>query len=443
MAEQVKKPGKLNRMKSTALAGKMVNEHWNKVFNAPSSGKPLLFYDGYILSPFFQTADTIWAHGEAFSALLAARHEELPPQRESERRGYNRELCSYARTHMGCALCTARGYPEDFPPESIAKDLPKPDILVSVYPQCNTGLLWDDFNHRLFGVDKVPKFNINLPLLTGAGVAPGDKSYMNGPQFKEAVEYVKMQLIEFSKFLAAETGKPFDWDKFGELMMYAKKAGEFRNEGMEMAMKATPCPASFFDWAAAIAPVNFGEIGPERVAIFQAMKDEVEERIKNGVGAVQNERYRLYWDGIMNWNKLGALAKKFAEFDACMVSGRYAQEGFWQHPELIDLNNPLDGFVANLLSCPSNHGIRPATEMTERLVKDGKLDGIVFHTARTCRSMTNQILLLQETASRKWGIATTSFEGDTTDESFYQDEILNKHLEALFEAIDARRALNR
>ena len=40
------------------------------------------------------------------------------------------------------------------------------------------------------------------------------------------------------------------------------------------------------------------------------------------VPALQNERYRLYFDGIMNWNKLGWLAKRFADTGAPVVGPR-------------------------------------------------------------------------------------------------------------------------
>ena len=49
-----------------------------------------------------------------------------------------------------------------------------------------------------------------------------------------------------------------------------------------------------------------------------------------------NERYRLVWDGIMNWNKLGWLADKFARHGAAVVAGRYTHNAFWQEPQLID-----------------------------------------------------------------------------------------------------------
>jgi len=438
MIEQAVKKSKLNRIKSTGLASKMVNDHWEKVFNAKQNGKLFIAYDGYTLPPFFQTVGVEWAHCEAFSALLAARHQEIPPQQETERRGYNRELCSYARTHIGCEFFSMYGYPDDYPEDNYAKNLPAPNAIVSVYPQCNTGLLWDDFNYRFFGIDKVKKFNVHLPVLTGAGTEP--PYYMRGPQFEESVEYVKMQLVELVKFLEDFTGKTFDWDKFKEIMGYIKKAATLRVEGMNLANAAKPCPASFFDWSATIAPISFCEAGPELVNVYQSMKDEIEDRIAKGIGSVENERYRLYWDGIMNWNKLGALAKKFAGFDACVVNGRYTHEGFWQHPELIDLDDPLTGYAANLCGCPANHSILPLIELTERLIKEGNIDGMILHAARTCRSMSNPQVMLENAAATRFGVSTTSFEGDVTDESFYQDELLNKRFETLLETIDARRA---
>ncbi len=428
---------KSNRMNSTRLAGKMVNDHWNRVFDA-GNNRPLVWYEGSVVTAFYQAMGMEWAHGEAFSALLAARHMELPPQKEAERRGYNRELCSYARTHMGCALFTDRGYPADLPADSIAKDLPRPDIIVSAYPQCNTGLIWDDFSHRLFGIDKVPKFNIHIPFLTGAGCE--GYSYMNGPQYEEAKAYLKKQLVHLTEFLAAYMGKPFDWAKFTEIMDYIKQSATLRQEGMNLSMEATPCPASFFDWSSVIAPISFCEAGPENVAVFQSMLDEVKQRIADGVGAVQNERYRLYWDGIANCHKLGGLSRKVAAFDCCMVSGRYTNIAFWANPDRINLDDPLDGYADNILACCSNHGYRPLMDVTAELVKRGKIDGMVLHSARTCRSMSNPLVMIQEAANRRFGVCTTSFEGDTVDESFYQDEILNTHLEALLEAIDARRA---
>ncbi len=423
-----------NRLASTRTCGQLINKHWESVFAAPEEGVPVCWYDGYTITPFLQVMGIRYAHGEAFSALLAGRHNELLPQKVSEDRGYDRELCSYARTHMGAAYMTAHG----FPPEaegSIATRLPKPDLMISAYPECTTGQLWDDFAHRLFD-KQPPKFNVHIPFLWGGDV---EDCYMNGPQFIAARDYLKDQLYEMVKFLEDYMHKPFDWDELSNVMAALKTTAKYRIDAMDLCT-VKPAPATFFDWTVAIGPVSFVNAGPEQNECFKAIYDEIKERHDNGIGEVPNERYRLYWDGIMNWNKVGWLSEKFASYDCAMVAGRYTNAGFWPMPELIDPADPMDGIAANILCCPSNHAIPPIKQLTKDLTEKYSIDGVIFHTSRTCRALTNPQMVLTEYTARKLGLSTTSFEGDVTDASFYQDEILNTHLEALLESIDARRA---
>ena len=80
----------------------MVTAYWEELFRAPEEGKLVCWYEGIQMNPILQAADIAWCHGEAMSALLAARNEEGPAQAAAEAHGYDRELCSYARTHIGC-----------------------------------------------------------------------------------------------------------------------------------------------------------------------------------------------------------------------------------------------------------------------------------------------------------------------------------------------------
>ena len=83
-----------NKLKSTRIAGKMVNEYWEMVWRAKEEGKLICWYEGSAINPFLEAADICWVHGEAYSAMLAARHQEGPAQAAAEARGYMKELCS-------------------------------------------------------------------------------------------------------------------------------------------------------------------------------------------------------------------------------------------------------------------------------------------------------------------------------------------------------------
>jgi benzoyl-CoA reductase subunit B len=438
--EQLKRA---NRLKATKLNNRMVTDYWEDLFRAKEEGRFVCWYEGVAINPILQAADIAWCHGEAMSALLAARNEEGPAQQAAEEVGYDRELCSYARTHIGCGVLTQKSSsPEsisDLPmdPEArrgLAARVPAPDMIISAYPFCSTGQQWDDMLYRQFG-KRVPIFNISLPWIWGN--KPSAK-YMSGPEYRDSVAFLVKQLRECITFIEGITGKKFDHDKLREIMGYIKKAAEIKVEAMRLC-KAKPSPASFFEWTNSIAPVNFLPGGPDIVNYFEVKKAEIQERIDLGIGSAPVEKYRLFWDGIMNWNKIGWLADKFAGYDSCIVAGRYTHMGFWHETEVIDLDDPLDGMAQNYLTCPISIS---APQIVDKIVEHCEyyeLDGLILHGARTCRAFSYPQFLIAEGVGKRLGMPVAMFEGDMVDESFYKDELVNSRVEAMLEQIEARR----
>ena len=429
-----------NRLKSTRFGGKLVNEYWETLFKAKEQGKKVVWYNGTYIPPFFHSHDIAWVHGEAWSAMLAAKHREVSAQAAGEGRGYDRELCSYARTHIGQMMIdmeklkdgTSNLSPDDPRIETMMK-LPAPDMIINAYPYCSTGQQWDDITYRMFG-KKVPMFTIQIPLLWGGRP---DAGYLRGAEWRQRSRYVADQLVAMTKFMEEHTGRKFNFDRLSETMGFVKKASELRLEAMELCT-ATPSPASFFDWIVSIAPVNFLPGDQNLVTYFEGVKAEIQQRIAAGEGAVKDEKYRLFFDGMMNWNKVGWLADKFASVNACVVAGRYTHMSFWQEPELIDLKDPVLGMAQNYLVCPNNHGAPIMIGEIEKICDKFKIDGMIMHASRTCRGMSNSQFLIADSATSK-GRQALFFEGDVADESFYKDELLNTRLEAMIDSMDAQR----
>src|ERR1700712_1496336 len=101
----------VTRMEANRRGGKMIADYWENIFTAPERGKKVVWYNGSALNPIFQAAGLEWCHGEAFSARLAALPLEGPAQLAGAEYGYINELCSYSRTHLGCAVLSQGGGP--------------------------------------------------------------------------------------------------------------------------------------------------------------------------------------------------------------------------------------------------------------------------------------------------------------------------------------------
>jgi len=429
---------KSNRLDMTRQGGRMIASYWDDLFTAREQGKQIVWYNGGALNPIFQAAGLAWCHGEAFAARLAAQRMEGPAQLAGAEYGYNAELCSYSRTHLGCAVLTVQGSQSGVvgmnDQAELAAKLPAPDFFVNNYAGCSTGQQWDGISYRVFGKE-LPLFNVSHPFLWGN---QPDAGYLRGEEWESASRYVRDQLRDLITWLEERTGRPFDWDLLSESMTYIKRAAELRREGLELC-KQKPAPATFWDWIACVAPINFLPGDQALVDYFQGVRDEIKGRIDAGVSGVRNERYRLYFDGIMNWNKLGFLSRKFAEYDAAVLCGRYIHNAFWQEPQLIDPDDPLMGMAQHYLLCPTNHGSKTLDYLTLRDCAEYDVDGIVFHSTRTCRAFTGPQRLLARSAQQTLGIPSAFFEGDVADASFYKDEILESRIVTMLEAIDVRR----
>ncbi|KQZ75643.1 2-hydroxyacyl-CoA dehydratase subunit D [Nocardioides sp. Root151] len=433
-------PDRTNRLAITRAGGQLITDYWEKLFTARDEGKQIVWYNGGALNPIFQAAGVAWCHGEAFSARLAAQQMEGPAQLAGAEYGYSSELCSYSRTHLGCSVLTVQGEGDGsgvvgmHDQKELAARLPRPDFFVNNYAGCSTGQQWDEVSYRVFGKE-VPIFNVSHPFLWGN---KPDAGYLKGEEWEAASKYVADQLRELISWLEFQTGRPFDWDALSESMFYIKQAAELRREGLDLC-KQKPAPATFWDWIASVAPINFLPGDQALVDYFAGVRDEIQGRIDTGVQAVEGEKYRIYFDGIMNWNKLGFLSRKFAEHGASVVAGRYIQNAFWQEPQLLNPSDPLLGMAQHYLLCPTNHGTRTLDHLTLKDCADYQVDGIAFHSTRTCRAFTGPQRLLAASAEKNLGIPSMFFEGDVADASFYKDEILESRLAAMLEVIDVRR----
>ena len=409
-----------NRMDSVALVGRAVDGFYADLRDAGERKDAVAFCDGFPLPfPLLRAMDVPYFYGDAYSALVAARHKEKPLQQVAEDRGFIVEVCSYTRNAMGCAL-----YPEEERAQGHPLwQIPHPSFVLVTDPGCSMLVNWGDAERRQFNV---PMFLIQLPHFWG----DEDEG--------EAMEFTVKQLRECVTFLEDMLHRPFNWDRLSEIIADTKVATTIRKEAMEMC-KVTPSPATFFDWASALGGVNYLLGKPQCRELYQAIKDEVVQRVQKKEGAVIGEKYRLYWDGIMCWPKLGVLGDKFASLGACVVAGRYTHLGFYNLPEAMDPTKPLESLAANGMALHANHNLDWLVDNISNLCQEYNIDGIVCHAHRTCRPLAAPQLEIMDGVSRRLGIPAGFFEADMADETFYADAQVDTRIQALLEEIDARR----
>ena len=300
MDKPLKKP---NLLKSVSRIGKMMLESFEDIKRQAKEGKKVVWANGLPAFLLARGADMPMLHAEGYIAGFAAKGLEKPLQEAAEAFGLLPDGCSYARSFIGLARIVMGDFQLDPSAPKELYNLPKPDLYLNVPGSgCGTGRVWGDSIGAICGVPSFhlePRFNWN----------PSDVEY-------NVADYVRQQR-ELIALMEKITGKPYNWDHLKQVIAEVKEAAEIRQEIMDLCQNK-PAPASFFDMAPCIAPVGHLVGLPGSKELLLEMRDEIKQRIADGVGSVPDERYRLYYDGILTWPKLGVLGRKFATMDACV-----------------------------------------------------------------------------------------------------------------------------
>ena len=113
-----------------------------------------------------------------------------------------------------------------------------------------------------------------------------------------------------SGVLKALTGEKLDMDRFKEALAYSRRTSELWRACLESA-GAVPSPWTFFDATIHMGPAVVARGTKEAVDYYELLLPELQQRIKDGVAAVEGEKHRLYWEGMPIWGKLRPLSDQF------------------------------------------------------------------------------------------------------------------------------------
>jgi benzoyl-CoA reductase/2-hydroxyglutaryl-CoA dehydratase subunit BcrC/BadD/HgdB len=171
------------------------------------------------------------------------------------------------------------------------------------------------------------------------------------------------------------------------------------------------------------------------VTYYQQLKSDLAERVARKIGAIPQEKYRLYWDNIPIWFKLRELSQKFASYNANLVTGVYPYT--WALTDL-DPKQPLESITRSMIYFVTNAGIRGRADFITKLVQDYSLDGLVAQSSRSCRLMNMGQYDIMNLVTQRTGCPAVFIEGDMCDERVYSESEVDSKIDAFMELLAQR-----
>jgi len=180
----------------------------------------------------------------------------------------------------------------------------------------------------------------------------------------------------------------------------------------------------------------------EAYDFYCQLYDEIKYRVDNKIGVIPDEKYRLLWAmSIPPWYGL-VLFNYFESLGAV-----FPIELAYAPPRPVDapsnVTDPLErmawrfyqGFTLYYDEAQKRSG-HPYVEWFLDFIKEYKLDGVVFHQARTCRTIhtgqLHQIKVLREYSD----VPVLMLEGDIVDASNYDEAATRAKIDAFVELLE-------
>jgi benzoyl-CoA reductase/2-hydroxyglutaryl-CoA dehydratase subunit BcrC/BadD/HgdB len=396
-------------IESLKLIKQIVIDYFTEAHSARQNGKPVVYVN--VLTPveILYAMDMFPIYPENHAAILGARKMSPDVAPAAEAMGYPIDLCSYARCDFG-AIKT--GLSPTF-------GLPKPDLLLVSNCQCGTLAKWFEVVSRHY---QVPMVLIDVP---HSGQGEPDPA---------AERYVRAQLEDLVGVTEKITGKTLDEERFKETIRVSQKASELWTR-MLMLGAHVPAPMTVFDQFVAMFPIVSQRGTQAAVDFYQTLVNELEQRVAQGIGAVENERFRLYWDNLPIWPEIRALSTFLSDHGAAIVTSIYT----WAWSQLaVGENDPFRDWTEQYLYQMNLH-LNKRIEHYSQLAQEFKLNGFLYHSNRSCKYLSQDIPEVRRAVTEKTGVPGVIIEADHNDPRLYTLESIQNQIGTFLELISAKK----
>ena len=355
---------------------------------------------------------------ENHGALLGATRQAGDFIPSTVNLGYAGDICSYLTSDIGAYINKRTPLQDHYG----MKGIPKPDLIVYNTNQCREVQEWFNFFANEF---KCPAIGI---------FPPRHVDEVTEAQVNDVSEQFKAMIP-----LCEETsGQKFDIDSFRNTLCLSREATELWKDVLATA-KNSPAPISFFDGTIHMGPIvvlRGTEIAKD---YYQKLLDELTQNVVDKRGVVSEEHSRIYWDGMPIWGKLRTLSNLFIENNSVVVASTYCNSWVF---DAFDERDPFQSSAKAYTEIFINRSENAKMNMLKQMADEYRVDGMIFHDAKTCFNNSNSRFGLPLRFYMEYGIPVLVIEGDLCDLRFYSEWQTTTKTETFIEQLQSQKIMH-
>lgn len=350
---------------------------------------------------------------ETHAAMLGATRMSTELIPEANALGYSPDICSYLTADIGAFLKGAT------PLSRVYKGIeaiPKPDVLVFNTNQCRDVQDWFAWYGKKF----------DAPVL-------GIYTHRNVGKITQAhVASIAKQMQDLIEPLENVSGYTLDLEQLKHVVALSRECSELWRDVLETAT-TKPSPLTFFDGTTLMGPAVVGRGTMEAVDVYKVLLAELNDRIKSKEGAIEEERFRIYWDGMPVWGRLRAHWELFARLKANVLASTYCNSWIFSS---LDENDPFNSMAKAYTELFIVRSDNEKEIYLKKMLELFKVDGIIYHDAKTCPNNTNCRYGMPQRLEKQTGLPSLTINADLNDMRLISDEQTQTNVEAFIEQLE-------
>ncbi len=406
----------IKRIQATGHMRKIMADYFYEMDTAAKEGSPKIAWCTSVgPAELLLSLGFLVYYPENHGAMLGSTRQAMDYIPVANSVGYSPDICSYLTSDVGAFIKgetpLSRAY------EGI-EGVPEPDVLVYNTNQCRDVQDWFTWYSR----------ELNVPAL-------GISTYRNiGSITEDHLRSIEKQTKKLIPELERISGNTFDIDKFRHVLGLSYDCTQLWKQVLETNM-AKPAPISFFDETIHMGPAVVLRGTETAVEYYKVLLKELKERVDNKDGAVEGEKFRVYWEGMPIWGKLRSLAELFIELKTAVIASTYCNS--W----IFDSFDPKDPFLSMSRAYTEIFIVRDENfkqKYMEDMVRKYDIDGILFHDAKTCPNNSNNRYGMPQRLEQDLNVPTLTINGDLNDLRCYSEEQAKTNIEAFVEQLESK-----
>jgi benzoyl-CoA reductase/2-hydroxyglutaryl-CoA dehydratase subunit BcrC/BadD/HgdB len=270
-----------------------------------------------------------------------------------------------------------------------------------------------------------------------------ERSYL--PYTAHAIEFWKNEYKRLIAFLEEQTGKKMDYDRLKETVRQSYRLTELHIE-IDKLVANVPCPLSPECFSGTLVAIRLLPGTQKGIDFLTELRDELKERVDKGIGATENERFRVLWSSFTPFfdpTLMSFMQQKYGAVSVADMLSTWRVDANLEANWMLDPDDPLGNLAYRTVLAPGNcqysSGIDVGAVLSDKS-RRFKVDAAIFNNNWGCKTGAGYGPIIKDELMRRVKVPTLTLHCDVLDHTFISRAEVESQMDSFFEMIEASKA---